>query len=318
MSTDRHDVRGPGADPDSPRSAAETRPRPRLRVGVISAGRVGSVLGAALHRAGHEVGAVAAVSDAALNRVSLLLPDTPVRPPDEVARQADLVLLAVPDDALGGLVRGLVNAEALRSGQIVVHTSGAHGVAVLEPAVNAGALPVALHPVMTFTGRPEDLERLAAATVAVTARQDDEAGFSVGAALAVELGAEPVRIAEESRKLYHAALTHGSNHLITLVNESAQLLRAAGVESPDRVLAPILSAALDNSLRYGDRAITGPVSRGDAGTVRDHLDVLGESAPDVLSGYVQLAKRTADRAVSSGMLRADDAVGVNEVLDGGR
>ncbi|WP_223207808.1 Rossmann-like and DUF2520 domain-containing protein [Actinopolyspora erythraea] len=316
MSTDRHGVRS-GTDADSPRTAAHERSRPRLRVGVISAGRVGSVLGAALRRSGHELGGVAAVSDAALNRVAELLPGAPVRPPDEVAEQADLVLLAVPDDALDGLVRGLVRAGALRSGQIVVHTSGAHGVEVLEPAASVGAMPVALHPAMTFTGRPEDLERLTAATVAVTARQDDEAGFSVGAALAVELGAEPVRIAEESRRLYHAALTHGANHLVTLVNESAQLLRAAGVEAPDRVLAPMLSAALDNSLRYGDRAITGPVSRGDAGTVRGHLEVLGESEPEVLAGYVQLAKRTAARAESSGMLRSDDAVGVNEVLDGG-
>ncbi|WP_219905508.1 Rossmann-like and DUF2520 domain-containing protein [Actinopolyspora mortivallis] len=315
MSADRHGTRSETTDGFLPSDVGPSRPR--LRVGVISAGRVGSVLGAALHGVNHEVGAVAAVSDAALRRVDELLPTVPVRAPDEVARQADLVLLTVPDDALEGLVRGLAAAGSLRSGQIVVHTSGAHGVGVLEPAARLGALPVALHPAMTFTGKREDLERLGTACMAVTARPDDEAGFNVGTALAVEMGADPIRIPEEARQLYHAALTHGANHLVTLVNECAQLLRSAGIEHTDRVLGPILSAALDNALRYGDRALTGPVSRGDAGTVRAHLEVLEEAEPDTVAGYVQLARRTAQRAVTSGVLRSDDAVGVHEVLDGG-
>ncbi|WP_438388108.1 Rossmann-like and DUF2520 domain-containing protein [Actinopolyspora saharensis] len=315
VSADRHGNRSDGTVENFPRGGDAARPR--LRVGVISAGRVGSVLGAALRRVGHEVGAVSAVSEAALARAAELLPSVPVRGPDEVAEQADLVLLAVPDDALAGLVRGLVGTGSLRSGQIVVHTSGAHGAEVLEPAAEAGVLPIALHPAMTFTGKPEDLERLGTACMAVTARADDEAGTSVGTALAVEMGADPVRVPEEARKLYHAALTHGANHLVTLVNECAQLLRSSGIETPDRVLGPILSAALDNALRYGDRGLTGPVARGDAGTVRSHLEVLGSAEPDAVAGYVQLARRTAERAVRSGMLRSDDAVGVNEVLDGG-
>jgi predicted short-subunit dehydrogenase-like oxidoreductase (DUF2520 family) len=289
---------------------------PRLRVGIISAGRVGAVLGAALRRAGHQVVAVSGVSAASLRRAEELLPDVPVLPPDEVAVQADLVLLAVPDDALAGLVRGLVATESLRSGQIVVHTCGAHGVDVLAPAAGTGALPIALHPAMTFTGRAEDVERLATACVAVTASARDEAAWSVAETLALELGAEPVRVPEAARPLYHAALAHGANHLITLVNECAELLRSAGIEPAGRVMAPILSASLDNALRYGDRAMTGPVVRGDAGTVRTHLTSLSEADAGVVPGYVELAKRTLERSVRSGMLREDDAVEVREVLEG--
>ncbi|WP_246195853.1 Rossmann-like and DUF2520 domain-containing protein [Halopolyspora algeriensis] len=288
---------------------------PRLRVGVVSAGRVGTVLGAALQRAGHSVAAVSAVSKASVTRAEELLPGVAVCPPDEVAGQADLVLLAVPDDVLEGMVRGLVATGSLRSGQIVVHTSGAHGVEVLAPAAEAGVLPVALHPAMTFTGRGEDVERLASACVAVTAPEQNEAAWNVAEVLALELGAEPVRVPESARKLYHAALTHGANHLITLINECAQLLRNAGVEAADRVMAPLLSASLDNALRYGDRAITGPVSRGDAGTVRTHLEVLEQADPAVVPGYVELAARTAERAVRSGILRTEDAAEVREVLD---
>ncbi len=259
---------------------------------------------------------MSAVSDASRHRAEELLPSVPVLPPDEVADLADLVVLAVPDDALDGLVRGLLATGSLRSGQIVAHTSGSHGVSVLAPAADAGLLTVALHPAMTFTGRPEDLERLTTACAAVTAPAD-EASWSVAEALAVELGAEPVRVPEESRGLYHAALTHGANHLITLVNECAELLRSAGVDAPDRVMAPLLSASLDNALRFGDRGLTGPVSRGDAGTVRAHLDVLAADAPDVRRGYRVLASRTAERAERAGLLRADDAADVRAALEEG-
>jgi predicted short-subunit dehydrogenase-like oxidoreductase (DUF2520 family) len=287
----------------------------RLAVGVISAGRVGSVLGAALARAGHHVVGVSAVSQASRRRAEELLPEVPVLDPPAVAQAADLLLLAVPDDELGGLVRGLVATGSLRSGQIVVHTSGAHGVAVLAPAAEAGALCLALHPVMTFTGRAEDLLRMTAASVGVTAADDDEIAWSVGEALVVEMDADPVRIPEHVRPLYHAALAHGANHLVTLVAECADLLRSAGVAGGERLLGPLLSAALDNALRHGDRALTGPVSRGDVGTVRKHLAVLAEQAPEVLPSYRVLARRTADRAEAGGLLRPEAATEVRTTLE---
>jgi predicted short-subunit dehydrogenase-like oxidoreductase (DUF2520 family) len=287
----------------------------RLAVGVVSAGRVGAVLGAALARAGHSVVAASGVSKESVQRAEDLLPDVPLLPPDEVVARADLVLLALPDDALAGMVRGLAAAGALRAGQIVVHTCGAHGVDVLAPAVEHGALPLALHPVMTFTGRAEDLERIGTCCFGVTAADDDEAAWSVGEALVVEMGAEPVRVPEAARPLYHTALAHGANHLVTLVAEAADLLGRAGVGDPQRMLGPLLSAALDNALRHGDRALTGPVARGDAGTVRAHLRVLAEHAPDMLPAYRVLATRTAARAEQAGLLRADLAPDVTAVLE---
>jgi predicted short-subunit dehydrogenase-like oxidoreductase (DUF2520 family) len=287
----------------------------RLAVGVVSAGRVGAVLGAALARAGHTVVATSGVSKESVRRAEELLPGVALRPPDEVSRGADLVLLALPDDALAGTVRGLVATDAVRPGQIVVHTSGAHGVDVLAPVVAAGALPLALHPVMTFTGRAEDLERIVACCFGVTAADGDEAAWSVGEALVVEMGAEPVRVPAAARALYHTALTHGANHLITLVGESAELLRVAGVGAPERLLGPLLSAAMDNALRHGDRALTGPVARGDAGTVRAHLEVLAKHAPQMLPGYRALAARTARRARDAGLLRADLAPDVIAAIE---
>jgi len=273
-----------------------------LVVGVVGAGRVGAVLGAALAAAGHRVVATAAVSAASRRRAALLLPGAEVRPADEVAGAArDLLLLAVPDDALPGVLTGLVTTGALERGTTVAHTSGAHGVGVL------GDVPgMALHPAMTFTGEATDLNRLPGISWGVTAT---DRAFATR--LVADLGGVPEWIDEQSRPLYHAALAHGANHLVTLVNEAADLLRAAGVEQPRKVLAPLLRAALDNTLRLGEDALTGPVSRGDAGTVRKHLDRMPAEA---VPAYLALARRTADRAIASGRLRPQDAAMLLDVL----
>jgi predicted short-subunit dehydrogenase-like oxidoreductase (DUF2520 family) len=285
----------------------------RLAVGIVGAGRVGATLGAALARAGHTVVAASGVSRASRDRAERMLPGVPLLPADEVVAAADLVLLAVPDDTLEGLVEGLAETGSWRPGQIVAHTSGAHGLTVLAPAAERGVLPLALHPAMTFTGRPEDLHRLTGVSFGTTAPEGLEA---VAAALVVEMGGEPVTIAEELRPLYHAALVVGANHLVTLVAESMDLLRQAGVAEPGQVLGPLLGAALDNSLRYGDGALTGPVSRGDAGTVRKHLATLTAHTPGGVAAYVALARRTADRAIGSGRLGPADAEPLLDVLAG--
>ena len=283
----------------------------RLRVGVVGAGRVGAVLGAALAQAGHELVGASAVSTASRARAADLLPGVPVLPVDEVVRRADLVLLTVPDDALAEVVAGLAATSSFARGSLVAHTSGRHGLAVLEPAARAGVLPLALHPVLPFGGTRIDLHRLNGTAFGVTS---PDALRPAAEALVVEMGGEPVWLTEQQRPLWHAALAHSANHLTTLVSSSADLLRQAGVELPGQVLAPLLGAALDGSLRAGDAALTGPVARGDAGTVRAHLEVLAQVAPEVLPSYVAMARLTADRAIASGRLDPDRAWALLEVL----
>ena len=305
-----------------------TRPG-RLGVGVVGAGRVGAVLGSALRGAGHPVVAVSAISEASRERAATLLPGVPVLDIPEVVRRAELVLLAVPDDALADLVRGLADVGAWQAAQIVVHTSGRFGVDVLAPARAAGAIPLALHPAMTFTGTSLDLSRLVGCSFAVTAPGPV---LPIGQALVVEIGGEPVVLDESARGLYHAALAHGANHLVVLVAQAAQALADAGVTDPGRMLAPLLEAALDGALRAesptdpvtGTRgpgaisALTGPVRRGDAGTVREHGAALAgfaarTGAVDVVEGYRALARSAAGRALAAGLISASAA---QDVLDG--
>nr|WP_237331052.1 DUF2520 domain-containing protein [Streptomyces mexicanus] len=289
----------------------DPRDRPaRLTVGVVGAGRVGPALAASLQLAGHRPVAVSGVSDASRRRAEQMLPGVPLVQPAEVLQRADLVLLTVPDDALAGLVAGLAETGAVRPGQLLVHTSGRYGAGVLDPALRAGALPLALHPAMTFTGTPVDVQRLAGCSFGVTAPEELRLAAE---ALVIEMGGEPEWIAEEMRPLYHAALALGANHLVTLVAQSMELLRQAGVGAPDRMLGPLLGAALDNALRSGDAALTGPVARGDAGTVAAHVAELRRHAPQTVAGYLAMARATADRALAHGLLKpelAEDLLGV--------
>lgn len=291
-------------------SSPDERPA-RLEVGVVGAGRVGAVLGAALSRAGHKVVAASGVSEASRSRAASLLPGVPLLPVEEVVARAELLLLTVPDDALPDLVAGLTATHAWQAGQIVVHTSGRYGVRVFEPAAGHHLIGLALHPAMTFTGTAMDLTRLTDCCFGITA---PEGLRPVAEALVVEMGAEPVWIEEDDRERYHAGLAHGANHLVTLVAQAMQVLGSAGVQEPGRVIAPLLHAALDNALRLGDGALTGPVARGDAGTVAAHLRQLADETPDIRATYLALARATAERALASGRMTASTAEPLLDIL----
>ncbi len=283
-----------------------------LRIGVVGAGRVGAVLAASLRDAGHEIVATAGESDASRGRMDALLPGVAVDKPSAVARACDVLLLTVPDDMLSNVVSMLSASGAIHPGQYVVHTSGRHGLAVLDPAAAVGARPVALHPAMTFTGTAIDLPRLAGCVFGVTV---GEAERGLAERLVADLGGRPIWVPEDKRALYHAGLAHGANHLVTLVTQAMELLSASGADRPADILRPLLQAALDNVLEQGDSALTGPIARGDVETVRDHLAEVARNAPDTLPSYVALARATLDRVVTDGRLLPIRAAKLRQVLD---
>jgi predicted short-subunit dehydrogenase-like oxidoreductase (DUF2520 family) len=277
-----------------------TEKPPRLDVGVVGTGRAGSVLGAALKRAGHNIQACTAVSDISKLRAESLLPGVPVTSIEEAVKDRDLILLTVPDDVLGQVVNGLAATNAVSPGTFVMHASGRYGIEILSALTEQGCLPLALHPVMTFTGTSIDLNRLSACPFGITTVQTLR---PVAETIVVEIGGEPIWVPEENRGLYHAALTFGANNLMTLVTQTTELLEAAGITNPESLVAPLLGASLDNALRNGDAAITGPVARGDANTVREHLRVLANFDPAVTQAYRAMARLTAIRALASGTLQ---------------
>jgi predicted short-subunit dehydrogenase-like oxidoreductase (DUF2520 family) len=218
----------------------------RLGVGIVGAGRVGPVIGAALAAAGHAIVGVSAGTDDERDRVESMLPGVPQLAVPQLVERSELVVLAVPDDQLVELIAGLAALGAWQAGQLVLHTSAQHGTAVLDPARAAGAIPLAVHPALAFTGTSIDLVRLRDAWCAVTAPGPV---LPIAQALVVEMGAEPVVIAEEDRPAYADAIAAASQFSTAIIDQSVAALRAIGVEQPGRVLGGVVRSAVENALQ---------------------------------------------------------------------
>jgi len=227
-------------------------PRPgRLGIGVIGAGHVGPILAAALAGAGHALIGISAISQASRDRAEAILPGVPVLTVPEVVERSELVIIAVPDDQLDSLVTGLAATGTWQSGQLVLHTSARYGTAVLLPAQRAGAIPLAIHPAMAFTGTSLDITRLADSYFAVTAPTPV---LPIAQALVVEMGGEPVIVAEGDREVYAEAIETATAFSSSIVDQATRLLGEIGIEAPGAVIAPLVRSAIENALtRTGAR-----------------------------------------------------------------
>ncbi len=217
----------------------------RLGVGVIGAGHVGPVLGAALGGAGHSIVGISAVSRESRDRADALLPRVPVLAVPEIVERSELVLLAVPEDELERLVAGLAATGAWQPGQLVVHTAVRHGVSVLAPATAAGAIPLAINPAMVFTGTSVDLVRLRESYCAVTAPAPVQ---PIGQALVVEMGAEPVLVDEKDRPAWAEAIETARGFSSAIVVQAVGILEGVGIPSPGSVLGPLVRSSVEIAL----------------------------------------------------------------------
>ena len=223
----------------------------RLGIGIIGAGRVGPVLGAALAGAGHAIVGISAVSEESQDRAEAMLPGVPILDIPTLIERSELVILAVPGSELESLVAGLAATGAWQLGQLVLHTAPEFGIAVLAPAAAAGAIPLALHPAMVFTGTSIDLVRLRECYFAVTAPTPV---LPIGQALVVEMGAEPVIVAEADRRAYAEAIATATSFSAAIVGQAVGLLAAIGVESPGSVLGPLVRASVETALHAASPA----------------------------------------------------------------
>ncbi|TBW21615.1 DUF2520 domain-containing protein [Arcanobacterium bovis] len=271
-----------------------------MKIGIISAGKVGAALGSALRSQGHTIIGAYATSEASIDRLETMLPGVPALDVPSIVEQSELVLLTLPDDELEPLVAGLAKLELWRPGQIVVHTAGRYGIGVLEPAISAGALGLAIHPAMTFTGTSLDIARLQGCPFAVTAPAFIQA---IGHALVAEMGGDSFVIPEEHRGTYHAALSHGANHVVTVIAQAMQLLESIGVDEPGTYLRALVHASVEGALSSGDSLLTGPIVRGDVKTLASHLATVDASAAfdpdlaDIPPVYRAIAEATTQRAL---------------------
>lgn len=220
----------------------------RLRVGVVGAGRVGPILALALAGAGHEIAAINAAGEEGRERVEALLPGVQLLAVDEVVARSELVIFAVPGDELQGIIQGLTDTGGWQPGQIAMHTAAEHGFGIFAPAMASGVIPIAFHPAMVFTGTSLDLARMHEATIAVTAPTPV---LPIAQALAVEMGAEPVVVAEADRATYADACDALAQLTRSLAKQTLATLDDLGLDHARRTVGSLARAALDEVLAEG-------------------------------------------------------------------
>lgn len=281
----------------------------RPRIGIIGGGVVGSALGRALRAAGYAVTAVASrqatTAAAAASFIAGDDGDAPaVRDPAGVAAAADLVICAVPDRAIAGVAAQL-GAPPLRPELLVVHCAGALDAAELQPVADAGARIGGLHPMQAFADAASAVELLRGSTFGI---EGGDAELAELTALVIALGGVPLRIRPGGKARYHAAAAICSNYTAVLANAATQLLASIGNE-PEAALAallPLLRGTVDNLGAVGvPDALTGPIARGDAGTVAMHLADLANAGEDLRTAYTALGRLAVDMALAKGSI--DDA-----------
>jgi predicted short-subunit dehydrogenase-like oxidoreductase (DUF2520 family) len=280
-------------------------------IGIVGAGAVGTALGVALSRAGWPIHAVASRDPDRRERFrSLVKVNRAFIDPEALVEEVELIILAVPDDVISRLASGL----RMYSGQAMVHTSGVVGADVLAPAMAAGTQVGSFHPLVAFADTERAVAALHGATVAIEA--DDQLAALL-ARMAEAVGATPVRLAAGSKGAYHAAAVLAAGGFIALLDAIARLGRVAGLDEAGSltIYGPLIEGTLDNARALGiGAALTGPITRGDVGTLRAHLETVGDHAPDVLELYVVAARREIDLAERRGALAPEAAAAMLDLL----
>src|SRR5262245_41576858 len=298
---------------------AHDHPHPHVRTeadeppatGIIGAGAVGTALGVALHRAGWPIRAVASRDAARRERFRDLVDGS--RAFAEAAALVDdveLIIVAVPDDA----VAGVAGALHMYSGQAMVHTSGALDAAVLAPAMAAGTQIGSFHPLVAFADTERAVAALHGATIAI---EGDDQLADLLARMAEAIGAVPVRLAPGSKSAYHAAAVLAAGGFVALLDAIAELGRVAGLDEHGAlaIYGPLVEQTLGNARALGIRAaLTGPITRGDRGTLEAHLAALRAHAPGVVDLYVAAAEREIDLAEGRGALTPEAAADLRNLL----
>jgi predicted short-subunit dehydrogenase-like oxidoreductase (DUF2520 family) len=216
-----------------------------VKIGIIGDEPAGPVLAKAWAQAGHEIVGAAVSSPEAIERVEVLLPDVLIDSMPAVTEDADVVLLAVPYADVQNTCDGLADLGLFGPKKIVIHLSPLRGYGVLSGAGLHGAVPIALHPVMHFSGTSMDLMVLKNSTIAVSA---PEVFQPIAQALAIELGGEPILVSEEQRAAYAEAYEVATGFSSLVVQQALGILTEANVDNPSRLIGPVVRSAIENAL----------------------------------------------------------------------
>ncbi|MDD5711223.1 MAG: DUF2520 domain-containing protein [Smithellaceae bacterium] len=286
-------------------------------IALIGAGKVGTAVGILLHQKRHRIGFVYDPFPGATDQLSATTGAMKTASAAEAAAGAEIIFITTPDDVIGACCRELAAHGVLEPGTKVVHVSGAGGLALLESASQSGAAVASIHPIQSFSDVESAIRDLPGSTFGITA---DEEIIPWVMDLVSELGGRPLLVTDEDKPLYHAAACMASNYLTTLIDLVQQIYQKIGMNEDEslEVFWPLVVGTLRNIEKNGTVAsLTGPIARGDKGTVKAHIDILRDRLPAFVDLYCHMGQATVDLALKKG-LSPERAQEINALLQGGR
>ncbi len=283
-----------------------------LKVGFIGAGKVGSALAIKLSARGYNVTSVASRTFSSAEKLARMVSDCQAYDSLQTAADnSDLIFITTPDGAIGQVVTQL----KWHPGQSVVHCSGADSTSILEPARQMGAQTGAFHPLQTFAGVTQAIDNIPGSTFAVEA---EEPLRSTLKQMAEDLEGYWIELKASDKVLYHASAVIACNYLVTLVKLATDLWQSFGIPRKDavRALMPLLKGTLNNLDSIGiPDCLTGPIARGDTGTIQKHLCTLDSAAPFVAETYRELGLKTIPISLSKGKINDTQAEELRNMLE---
>ncbi|HOO40590.1 MAG TPA: DUF2520 domain-containing protein [Syntrophales bacterium] len=282
---------------------------------IIGLGKVGSSIGCLLKQAGYNIVAVVDQSEETLRKNIVYTGGKPFSNPSEIDVDAACFIITTGDDQIQKACEEL--SPRLKADSVVIHMSGAGGLDLLRPARRAGAKTGSIHPLQTFSDIETAIGSLAGTVYGITVDPDLENWAN---RLVRAIGGVPFFVDNRDRALYHAAACIVSNYFVSLMYMAEEIYRILGLDAKEarRAFWPLLMGTLHNIEQKGSvPSLTGPIARGDLGTLEKHLEAIRDQMPSLLSVYGELGKITADVALKKNSLSAEQVAAIKSLLSKG-
>jgi predicted short-subunit dehydrogenase-like oxidoreductase (DUF2520 family) len=282
---------------------------------IIGTGMVGTAIGFLLKKAGYKVIAIADNSPAALKRALPYTGGKAFRNSRKALDKADCILITTPDDGISSACQEIALCPAMK-GKFVFHMSGAGDLDLLESAKKAGAAVASIHPLQSFSSIDQAIKNIPGSYFGITA---DKKSQPPAKKIVRDLGGIPLLIASDQKPLYHAAACFASNYLVSLMNVVESIYRAIGLNEKDakKAYLPLVYGSLKNIENSGSiHSLTGPIVRGDFGTIKKHISAINKKLPQYSSLYSSLGLITVKVAQQKGTLNNRQAKTINAILKG--
>ncbi len=285
-------------------------------IAIIGLGKVGSAVGHLLGLSGYEIRAVADRSADALKAGAGYTGGEGFLDPVPASLSADCIIITTPDDFIESVCDEISKGGGVKPGKRVVHMSGAGGLDLLKSARESGAGVASIHPLQSFADVEGAIKSIPGSVFGITA-EGEMRDWSVR--VVKDLGGIPFSVSEADKPLYHAAACMASNYLVTLMSTVEAIYQRLGMNADEAMKSvwPLVKGTMKNMENRGiEKSLTGPIARGDIGTIRGHLKILKNNMPELLDLYCEMGLFAVDIGIRNNTLSVEKAEEIKSVLKG--